>query len=415
MLTMGIRLKNLAFLAIGAVVLAFIGVRYAELGPLVGFRDHYVVRVQLAETGGLFTHSNVTYRGVSVGRVGPVELTDDGVEAQLRIKDSAPAIPADLEAHVANLSAVGEQYVDLRPRRDDGPRLKDGSVIRAAHTRTPAPVTRVLGSVDSMAKSVPTESLRIVVDEFGKAFQGHGDDLEALVESGSAFIEAADKSLPATNRLIQDSETVLRTQAEEAKALRKFATGAADLAEALKGSDTDLRRIIAQAPGAVTQVSALLKDLDPQISVLIANLLTTSEIAVTRQRGTEEFLVKVPAVAAAGASTVSGRGITMGMAVTFFEPLPCTAGYGGTRYRNGLDLGTPPPLNTRARCAASPGSGVNVRGSANAPRGGAVPEPARPGSRGGASGGGNGMPGALGLPGVDTPEGGVSTLLGGRS
>ncbi|CAM5573950.1 MCE family protein OS=Streptomyces tendae OX=1932 GN=F3L20_25615 PE=4 SV=1 [Streptomyces tendae] len=94
------------------------------------------------------------------------------------------------------------------------------------------------------------------------------------------------------------------------------------------------------------------------------------------------------------------------MAVTFFDPLPCTAGYGATRYRNGLDLGTAPPLNTGAACTAPASTGVNVRGSANAPRGGAVPEPARPGSlpSGGSGGGpaqrGNAaLPGALGLPG----------------
>jgi phospholipid/cholesterol/gamma-HCH transport system substrate-binding protein len=68
------------------------------------------------------------------------------------------------------------------------------------------------------------------------------------------------------------------------------------------------------------------------------------------------------------------------MAVTFFKPLPCTAGYGGTHYRNGLDLGTAPALNTGAACTAPASSGVGVRGSAHAPRGGTVPDPARPAS-----------------------------------
>ena len=33
-------------------------------------------------------------------------------------------IPADLEAHVLSVSAIGEQYVDLRPRTDSGPPAK---------------------------------------------------------------------------------------------------------------------------------------------------------------------------------------------------------------------------------------------------------------------------------------------------
>ncbi|MFC6060343.1 ABC transporter substrate-binding protein, partial [Streptomyces pratens] len=126
------------------------------------------------------------------------------------------------------------------------------------------------------------------------------------------------------------------------------------------------------------------------------------------------------------ATAVDGGKLNFGMAVTFFNPLPCTAGYDATRYRNGLDLGTTPALNTGAACTASAADGVNVRGSANAPKGGPVPEPAKPGtlpsgSGAGGSGSGSGgsggggaraagtatLPGALALPGQDgeAPEG----------
>ncbi|MFJ6615212.1 MCE family protein [Streptomyces sp. NPDC091289] len=380
MITLAIRLKNLAFLIIAVLVLGYLGVRYADLGHYVGLRSYYTVTVQLPQTGGLYTHSNVTYRGVSVGRVGPIELTEEGVEAELRIEKDAPPIPDSLTAVVANLSAVGEQYVDLRPTRKDGPFLGNGSVIDAADTTIPAPPTDVLTSVDDLASSVDLESLRTVVEEFGAAFEGRGDDLQVLLDTGGDFIEAADQALPVTTRLMADGERVLRTQAEQGQALKGFAAGAKELAAELKGSDADLRRLIATTPDAAVQISGLLRDLDPAFGVVVANLLTTSEVAVTRQRGLEELLVKLPAVAAAGASAVDDDGARFGMSVTFFEPLPCTAGYGGTVYRNGLDTSAGPAVNTAARCTSSPGTGINVRGSANAPKGGPPPKPAVPGS-----------------------------------
>jgi phospholipid/cholesterol/gamma-HCH transport system substrate-binding protein len=417
MITLAVRLKNLAFLLIAVLVLGFLGIRYADLGRYVGVADYYTVEVELPRTGGLFTHSDVTFRGVSVGRVGPIDLTADGVVAQLRVKKSAPRIPADTRAVVAGLSAVGEQYIDLRPESDAGPYLADGSRVAQPDTEVPAPVTDVLTSVNDLTRSVPLEDLRTVVDEFGKAFEGHGDDLQVLLDNGSAFIEAADRNLPATTRLLTDGETVLRTQAEEAEAIRGFADGAAELARTLKGSDADLRRLLAVTPDAATQVSGLLRDLDPSLGVVLANLLTTSEVAVTRQRGIEELLVKYPAAVSAGATAVDGGTMKLGLAVTFFQPLPCTDGYGGTRYRTGLDLGTAPALNTGASCTAPAASGVNVRGSAHAPRGGEVPDPAKPGSLPSGSTGSTGstgnsgstasapsrstasLPGALALPG----------------
>ncbi|MFF5638292.1 MCE family protein [Streptomyces sp. NPDC012825] len=421
MITRTVRLKNLAFLVIAVLVLGFVGIRYADLGRHVGVADHYGVKVHLARTGGLFTHSDVTYRGVSVGRVGDIGLTAEGVVAELRIKKSAPRIPADAKAVVAGLSAVGEQYIDLRPESDGGPYLADGARIEQTDTQVPAPVTDVLTSMNDLTASVPLESLRTVVDEFGKAFEGHGDDLQALLDNGSAFVQAADRALPSTTRLITDGEVVLRTQADESRAIRGFATGARDLAAALKGSDADLRRVLTVTPDAAGQVSGLLRDLDPSLGVVLANLLTTSEVAVTRQRGIEELLVKYPAAVSAGATAVDGGKVNFGMAVTFFKPLPCTSGYGGTRYRNGLDLGTAPALNTGAACTGSAAAGINVRGSAHAPKGGPVPAPARPGSlpSGGTSGTSGAsdspqrsLPGALALPGQGGGPTDMAGLLG---
>ena len=74
---------------------------------------------------------------------------------------------------------------------------------------------------------------------------------------------------------------------------------------------------------------------------------------------------------------ITNKGSQFGVALTFFDPLPCTAGYGGTTYRNGLDT-TPAPLNTAAQCTLPASSGIDVRGSAHAPSGG-VPPAAKPG------------------------------------
>jgi phospholipid/cholesterol/gamma-HCH transport system substrate-binding protein len=407
MLTLGTRLKNIAFLIIGVLVIGFIGIRYADLGRYVGMRGYYVVRMDLAETGGLFPGSDVTYRGVSVGRVGDLHLTATGVQADLHISDSAPKIPAGLQAVVANLSAVGEEYVDLRPTRGGRPYLEGGSRIPQSATQVPPPVTKLLTDVDSLAASVPLDSLRTVVDELGKAFQGRGEDLQTLLDTTGDLTQAADDSSPETNRLIFDAQTVLRSQRQEGAALLSFAHSARLLAGQLDASDADLRRLITAAPEAATEISGLLRDLDPSLSVLLANLTTTSDLALTRQHGLEELLVRLPQVAAAGATAVNSKGVNFGMAVTFFSPLPCTMGYGGTTYRNGLDTTAGPPLNTAASCRMPASSGVDVRGSANAPHGG-VPDPVPPASSGASSA----LPGALGLPALSPAQGSMGDLLG---
>ena len=55
----------------------------------------------------------------------------------LDIDNSYDEIPADTLAVVGNRSAVGEQYVELQPQRNDGPYLHDGSVIDEQDTASP--------------------------------------------------------------------------------------------------------------------------------------------------------------------------------------------------------------------------------------------------------------------------------------
>jgi phospholipid/cholesterol/gamma-HCH transport system substrate-binding protein len=152
-ITRTVRLQLIAFLVVTALGVGYAGFRYAGLGNLFGATT-YPVQLQLAQSGGIFTGADVTYRGVSVGRVGPLTLIPDGVEARLDINRDAPPIPAGLDAAVHNLSAIGEQYVDLEPTSDGGPLLGPGSVIPISRTSTPVPIENLVVSLDEFVSSL---------------------------------------------------------------------------------------------------------------------------------------------------------------------------------------------------------------------------------------------------------------------
>jgi phospholipid/cholesterol/gamma-HCH transport system substrate-binding protein len=377
MLTRATRIKLVVFAVLTVVVVGYTGIHYAKLGRFVGLRGYYVVKLDLANAGGLFQNADVDYRGVSIGRVGALSLTATGVQASLDISDSAPPIPAQLKASVADLSAVGEQYVDLRPQADQGPYLASGSVIPERDTQLPLPVTTVLESINQLATSVPLRALRQVTNDLGTAFGGQGGNLQQLVDGSYSLVKASSQNLPQQVGLINAARTVLRTQVSETQALDSFGASARQLAATLAASNADIRKLIVQGPRAATQVAGLLTDNNPGLAVMIANLLTTSELTATRGSALAELLSALPADIAAGSTVITSGGANFGIALTFFNPLPCTAGYGGTIYRNGLDT-TPAPLNTSAQCD-EPASQGDARGSAHAPSGGGVPTPAQPG------------------------------------
>src|SRR5690348_16386156 len=136
MLTKRVRLQLIAFAVIATLAIVYALFRFTDFSKVFG-GGGYTVKMNLTESGGIFTNAEVTYRGFNVGRVGEIHLTHDGIQVDLDIDQNAPRIPADLDAVVANRSAVGEQYVDLRPRDDNGPYLSGASVISADRTQTP--------------------------------------------------------------------------------------------------------------------------------------------------------------------------------------------------------------------------------------------------------------------------------------
>jgi phospholipid/cholesterol/gamma-HCH transport system substrate-binding protein len=378
MLTRATQLKLITFAVVGILILAFTAFSYAKLGRYLGSRGYYVVRLYLANSGGIYPNADVTDRGISVGRVGAMRLTSTGIEVDLYISSSAPPIPANLHAVVADLSAVGEQYVDLRPNGSGGPYLGDGSIIPERVTALPLPVTSVLNSVNSLATSLPLGSLRKVTDELATGFGGQGTNLQAIIDGNGAIARGAAATMPQTTTLIRDGQTVLQTQIAETRALTSFGQDALLLARQLANSDNSLRSLLVNGSQAAAQVADLLAGTNPSLGVLIANLLTTSDVTLTRGKALQELLSALPADTAIGSTVINGKGARFGVALTFFDPLPCVAGYGGTRYRNGLTT-SPGTLNAAARCALPASSGVDVRGSANAPSGGGVPPAAQPG------------------------------------
>src|SRR3954453_5244439 len=106
MLTARMKIQVIAFVLIALVATTYLSARYVGLDP---FKSSYNVTVALPQAGGVFENGEVTYRGVPIGRIKALTVTDDGMEATLRINKDAPEIPADVTVKVSNRSAIGEQ------------------------------------------------------------------------------------------------------------------------------------------------------------------------------------------------------------------------------------------------------------------------------------------------------------------
>lgn len=369
MLTRFVRTQLIIFTIASIIGVGVMVIKYLQAPTLLGI-DRMTVKLELPRTGGLYQFSNVTYRGVQIGKVTDVRPTKSGAEATMSL-DTSPKVPVDLQARVLSVSAVGEQYVDLVPRTDSGPYLENGSVIPAKNTTVPQAVGPMLDQVNTLLKSIPKDRIPALLDETFKALNGTADNLSTLADSASRLAADFNGSAGQSRTLIEDGRPLLDGQLASTDAIRTWARSLAGITGQLTTNDPQWRAILQNGPGAADEASALLNQVKPTLPVLLANLTTVGQVAVTYHASLEQLLVLLPPYIAS-LQTIGPLNNATGMArgdftVGIGDPPACTVGFlPPSQWRSPADLSdidTPDGLY----CKLPQDSPIAVRGARNYP------------------------------------------------
>ncbi|MGO3328242.1 MCE family protein [Gordonia sp. (in: high G+C Gram-positive bacteria)] len=365
-----VKIQLIIFAVVGAVAIVYVGAKYARLDKVVGVGT-YDVTVRADNAGGVFPNAEVTYRGVPVGLVGDMELTTDGMVIHLDMNSDGPDIPASAKAVVANRSAIGEQFVDLQPPNDDGPYLEDGSVIR--DYSLPPKLQDVIGDAITLTETVPTDDLRTVVTELGKAFNGQGENLTRLIDSLDKLSRTGVDNLDDTISLINNSNVVLSTQADQSDEILAWSKNLDRVASTLEGSDPAIRRILSDGPRAATALSHFFDTNGDDTTKLVHQLGRTVDTIAPTSFATGATFAMLSALSAGSHSPAPGDGqIHFGIVLETESPPSCTSGYESTdrliaemKKRNpDFDVNYDDfPFNTEASCDVPVGNPTAVRGA----------------------------------------------------
>ena len=368
MLTRFVRIQLIIFTIASIIAVTTMVITYIQAPTLLGI-GRITVKLELPNSGGLYRFANVTLRGVQVGKVTGVDFTRAGAEATLSL-DNSPKIPANLQAQVRSVSAVGEQYVDLLPRAASPPYLHDGSVIAAKDTTVPQAVGPMLDQVSALVESIPKDKLSALLDESFKGLNGAGYDFGSLIDSTSTIAGDLNAVADRARTLIDDSGPLLDSQAQTADALRIWARSLAGVTQQVATDDPQIRNLLKTGPGFAQEVARLLEQVKPTLPVLLANLTTIGQVGVTYNPSLQQLLVLLPPYVAALQSYGSPHNNATGSPVAEFsaingDPIGCTVGFlPPSQWRSPADtttIDTPDDLY----CKLPQDSPISVRGARN--------------------------------------------------
>jgi len=367
-----IQLATMAVITVIAVgVMAF---GFVKVPALLGI-GRYTVTVDLPASGGLYPTSVVTYRGTEIGRVKSVETTRDGVQAVLVLNSDTP-VPSDVSAAVHSRSAVGEQFLELTPKSANAQKLRDGDVIPVGRVQIPADIGSLLDATNRALQAIPPDNLRTVVDEADKAVGGLGPELSRIVDGSTSLAIEAGKTVDPISQLIDQSPPVLNSQVQTADSIATWAQRMASITGQFKAQDAAFADLLNVGSPALEEGRALFDRVAPALPVLLANLVSLGDIAVTYRNDLEQLLVLFPqgtAVMSAIAVADSGvkqayRGIYLDFNLNLNLPPPCNTGFLPVRQqRSPSDQDYPERPAGELYCRIPQDSDMNVRGVRNIP------------------------------------------------
>ncbi|MFC9362164.1 MCE family protein [Rhodococcus sp. NPDC057014] len=368
-----VRFQLIVFSVVAVLAVGNAAVNYLGLKRVTGI-GMYTITAEFDSAGGLYVNSLVTYRGVDVGVVKSIDVGPDRASAELQL-DSDFAVPANSQAFVRSVSAIGEQYLDLVPASSEGPFLEDGDVITEQNTEIPVPASEVVDKVNVLLSELPEDDLRVTVDEAYTAFNGAGPALSRLIDSSRPLIELAQAKIGTTRTLLDDAEPVLAAGVDSRADIASFSHDLSSFSEQLVMSDAQVRGVLDNGSQFFDTVSGTLDDVRPTVPLLLANLQTVGEVARVNIPGIQQILVIYPAVSASinymhrGVQTddrMYGQGALDVKLGNSANPLPCTEGYQETQRRDPSDLSAvPAPENSY--CKLPPADPRVARGARNIP------------------------------------------------
>jgi len=327
MLTRFIRRQLALFAILTVVAVVVLGWYYLRIPTLIGI-GQYQLKADLPASGGLYPTANVTYRGITIGKVTDVQPTEQGAQATMSIANQYK-IPLDSVANVHSVSAVGEQYLDLVSEGKAHGFFSPGQTM--THGTVPSEIGPALDTANRGLEVLPKDKIAQLLDETAESVGGLGPALQRLVDSTQAIVGDFKTDINQVDDIIQNSAPILDSQAQSSSAIDRWAHNLNILGAETAGQDSHLKSVLSQVAPTTDQVNSVFTDVREALPQTLANLEIVIDMLKRYHAGVEQTLVFLPQlgsiVQAISAPYEKDRMAALDLSLAINYPPPCLTGF----------------------------------------------------------------------------------------
>jgi virulence factor Mce-like protein len=282
------RLAAIFALAVGVPVLLAFG-----LGAKNDGGSGYKVRAIFDNAAYAVPGEEVRVAGEKVGKIDSLDVAYQRKAAVTLSIDMAGFSPFHKDAHctIRPQSLIGEKYVECTPGSVKSPEIATipdgqpgagGHLLPLAQTSSPVDID-LIGDINRLPYR---QRLAIIINEFGTALAGRGEDLNNAIHRANPALRETDKVLnilAGQNRqladLARDSDTVIAPLAAKRKRISHFVVAANETGKATAERSADIVRTFQRFPGFLRELRPTLQalgDFSDQFTPVLADLQTAA-------------------------------------------------------------------------------------------------------------------------------------------
>lgn len=220
-------------------------------GPGTG-ADSYTVYVQMPDTLGLDTNSQLRVADVAVGSVKTIELKNWVATLTVQVRGDVK-LPANAVARIGQTSLLGSQHLELDDPEDPSPEpLRNGDLIPLQNSSAFPSTERTLASIATILSGGGIPNLEVIQNEVYALLTGRADQIREFLNRLDTFTDELNRQREDLTRAIDSTNRLAAGVAEREETLEKVLT---DVPPLIKNLAED-RDLIAESVIALGRISA---------------------------------------------------------------------------------------------------------------------------------------------------------------
>jgi len=247
------------------------------------FSGQYTLTRTFTKAGeGLHAGSEVVYRGVQVGRVTSISLSDRRAKVGLGI-DGDFSVPSDAQATIEPINVFGADEVSFSfPHGDKAPRLQSGQAI--SHTRVSDELGDLFAAADPLLQQIDAPDLSSVVSDLAQASVGEGPTIAGSIDEGAKLAQLLDQTLPAQLSALDSFTGFVGALAPTASSLNAISQASNTALPAFNNAAPQYAQLLRTLAPFAEDLAQFLSAYHPDIETLLASGDNVARVLLVRQQ-----------------------------------------------------------------------------------------------------------------------------------